>query len=211
MCKNILLPGILICCLSSSGQYVGYTLLSDPASFKEQFSASTRRINSIQCDFEQEKNLGMLSEKISSSGKFFYRRENQVRMEYLQPFQYLMIINNSRVLIRDGQKENTLNTKSNKVFQQVNNLMLDCVKGTALLSPEFSVRIFSSKKNFLIELMPLSKNLKDFFSTITLLVERKDYSVTKIQMNEPSGDNTVIQFNNKELNANVPEALFAVH
>jgi outer membrane lipoprotein-sorting protein len=52
--------------------------------------------------------------------------------------------------------------------------------------------------------------MKDYFKSINIIVAKKDYSITKLEMYEQSGDNTIISFINKELNAAIPDALFAV-
>jgi outer membrane lipoprotein-sorting protein len=88
---------------------------------------------------------------------------------------------------------------------------LDCVQGTALSNTDFKIRVFESKNNYLIELSPLSKTLKDFFKTINVAVDKKNYSVNTIEMNENSGDNTLIRFTNKELNTTLPDALFTIN
>ncbi len=168
-----------------------------------------QQINSIKADFEQEKNLSMLSDKIISKGKFWFKKENKVRMEYVQPFQYLMILSNNNIYIKDGQKENKISAGSNKLFQQVNKIVVDCVRGTAFSNTDFTVNVFENKSSYLIELTPIAKNLKDIFKNINVIVDKKDYSVNTIVMNETSGDNTTIHFTNKEINTNLADALFA--
>lgn len=191
-------------------QYSGYKQMQDIVAFKQQFAATAKKTQSIKSDFVQEKNLSMLSEKITSKGKFYFKKENLVRMEYTSPFQYLMIMNGSTVYIKDGQKENKINTKSNKLFQQINKITVDCIQGTALDSKDFAVKVFESNQNYLIELTPTNKNLKDFFKTINMTVVKKDFAVSKIEMLEPSGDNTAISFVNREMNTNIPDALFTI-
>ncbi len=71
--------------------------------------------------------------------------------------------------------------------------------------------VYESKQNYLIELSPVAKTLKDIFKNINVIVDKKDYSVQAIEMNELSGDNTTINFINKEINTNLPDALFALH
>lgn len=196
--------------LHVSAQYAGYKPVADLARFKQEFKTAAGTTQTIKSDFIQEKNLNVLEEKIVSKGKFWFKKTDLVRMEYSTPFQYLMIINKSKVYIKDGQKENTISTKSNKLFQQINKITVDCVQGTALDNPDFKVRVFESGQAYLVELSPVTKGLKDFFRNINIIVSRKDYSVNKIEMYEQSGDNTVISFLNKELNANIPDALFAI-
>jgi outer membrane lipoprotein-sorting protein len=196
--------------LSLKAQYAGYSPVADPAKFKIDFSAATQKTLSIKSDFVQEKNLSMLSEKITSKGKFWFKKESQVRMEYSQPYQYLMILNKDKVFIKDGQKENKISTRTNKLFQQINKIMIDCMQGTALNNPDFKTRLFENKMNSLIELTPVTKGLKELFKSINVIVDRKDFSVASIEMLELSNDNTVIRFTNKELNAAIPDSLFTI-
>ncbi|MEO5594073.1 MAG: outer membrane lipoprotein carrier protein LolA [Chitinophagaceae bacterium] len=191
-------------------QYAGYKPVADAGAFKTQFAAATQKTQTIKADFVQEKNLGMLSEKITSKGKFWFKKDNRVRMEYNQPFQYLVIINKNNVFVKDGNKENKISTKSNKLFQQINRMMVDCVQGTALNNPDFKVVVFESGTACLIELSPVEKGMKDYFKNINIVLSKKDYSVNKLEMYEQSGDNTIISFTNKELNASIADTLFVI-
>ncbi|MDB5147108.1 MAG: outer rane lipoprotein carrier protein LolA, partial [Mucilaginibacter sp.] len=78
--------------ITAHAQHAGYTQLTDLNKFKQQFAEVAEKTNSIKSDFTQEKSLSMLSEKITSKGKFWYRKTNMLRMEYTQPFSYLMIL-----------------------------------------------------------------------------------------------------------------------
>jgi outer membrane lipoprotein-sorting protein len=210
MRKIILILLVLATGFSLKAQHPGYSPVTDLAKFKSEFSAATQKITAIKSDFVQEKNLSMLSEKIISKGKFWFKKESQVRMEYSQPYQYLMILNKDKIFIKDGQKENKISARSNKLFQQINKLMIDCMQGTALNNPDFTTRVFENKSGSLIELSPATKKMKELFKSIIVVVDKKDFSVQSIQMQELSGDNTLIRFTNKELNAAIPDALFAI-
>lgn len=204
---------LLFACISASAveaQHAGYKPVADMAAFKTQFAAATQKTQTITSDFVQEKNLTMLSEKITSKGKFWFKKDNLVRMEYNQPFQYLVIINKNNVFVKDGNKENKISTKSNKLFQQINRMMVDCVQGTALNNTDFTVVVFENAQSYLIELSPVAKGMKDYFKNINIVLAKKDYSVSKLEMYEQSGDNTIISFLNKELNASIADALFTI-
>lgn len=211
MRKLFLLSVVLVATVFAKAQYAGYKPVTDATAFKAQFAAASQKTTTIKSDFVQEKNLSMLAEKIISKGKFWFKKENSVRMEYTQPFLYLMILNGTNVYIKDSQKENKVSTKSNKLFQQINKIMVDCVKGEALQSTDFSVKIFENNTSFLAELSPLNKNMKSLFKNINIVIDKKDYGVIRIEMHEPSGDNTIINFINRELNTNLADALFAIH
>jgi outer membrane lipoprotein-sorting protein len=196
--------------ISLRAQYAGYSPVADTAKFKTGFSVATQKIVSIKSNFVQEKNLSLLSEKIISKGKFWFKKESMVRMEYDQPYQFLMILNKDKIFTKDGQKENKISAKSNKLFQQINRIMIDCMQGTAFNNPDFKKRIFENKTSSLIELTPLTKGLKEIFRSINVIVDSKDFSVISIEMRELSNDNTLIRFTNKEMNAEIPDSLFII-
>ncbi len=206
----ILLCIFLAAAVTASAQYAGYKPVADQSEFKKEFAAASQKVSTIKSDFVQEKDLSMLSEKIVSRGKFWFRKENAVRMEYISPFQYLMIINGSKVYIKDSQKENRMSTRSNKLFQSINRILMDCVKGTVFDNTDFSVRLFESTDSYLAELTPLTKDMKGFFKKINVTLKKKTNIVTRVEMHEPSGDSTTITYSNHELNTSLPDALFAI-
>jgi outer membrane lipoprotein-sorting protein len=202
---------IFFLAITTSGSFAqNYTVAKDEAAIRKKFAEVSLNTIAIKSDFVQEKNLSMLSEKIISKGIFLFKKENKVRLEYRQPFHYLMVINNGKVLIKDDAKSTQMDMHKNKIFQQVNKIIVDCVHGTALNNPDFKVQIFENTSQLKLDMKPVSKGLKEFFSNILIFIDKKDYSVLKMQMNEISGDNTIITFTNKELNGKIADDLFAV-
>ena len=210
MHKFLFIFFLLTAGLFAEAQYAGFSPVADLAKFKTAFSAATQKTASVKADFTQDKNLSMLSEKITSKGNFWFKKDSRVRMEYNQPFKYLMILNKDKVFVKDGQKESKVSTKSNKMFQQINKLIIDCMQGTMLANTDFKTRVFENKNSALVELTPVIKGMKELFKSINVVVDKKDFSVTSIEMQEISGDNTIMRFTNKELNASIPDTLFDI-
>lgn len=178
--------------------------------FRQEFRKESSKINTIMSDFRQEKQLIALTETIHSQGKFWFRREDKVRINYEKPFVYQMVINGDRISIRDDEKVNQMNVKSSKLFQQVNRIMLDCIRGSVLDSRDFTATVFENATQYKIVLNPQGKALRDFFQTINLFIDKKTYSVASIEMNEAGGDKTVMIFTNKVLNTPVDNAIFSM-
>jgi len=210
MLKIIFTLLTVVAALLSNAQPAGYAPVKDVAKFTEQCSAVAQKTLTIKSDFTQEKNLAMLSEKIVSKGQFWFKKDNRLRMEYTTPYKYLMILNGGNMYIKDDKKESTVSLKSNKVFQQINKIILDCVQGNIFNNTEFTATGFENNASYRVALVPVAKALKDFFKSINITMDKKDFSVTAIEMIENSGDNTILHFNNKELNTTVPDALFTV-
>lgn len=89
--------------------------------------------------------------------------------------------------------------------------MIDCVQGTVLTNSSFTTQVFESASSYLVQLSPTTKSLQGIFKSIALFVDKKDYSVTSMRMDEQSGDNTLITFQHKQMNINIPDAVFAVN
>jgi outer membrane lipoprotein-sorting protein len=210
MRKLFLFLIITVSSLTVKAQTAGYTSVADLARFTEQYTTVAKKMETIKSDFVQEKNLSMLSEKITSKGKFWFKKENLLRMEYDKPFEYLMILNKDNIYIKDGKKESRVSVKSNKIFQQINKIIVGCVQGAILNNPDFKMKALENKNTYLVELAPVSTTLKEFFKDIDITIDKHDYSVTTIVMNENSGDNTTLHFTNRELNTPIPDALFNI-
>jgi outer membrane lipoprotein-sorting protein len=190
-------------------QVAGYLPVKDIASFKEKFSAASQKINSIESDFSQTKNLAMLKEKMISKGKFYYKRANKVRIEYTKPYSYLMVLNNNDMKVKDEHKTSNYNTRSNKMMQSINSIMLDCMRGTVYNNKEFLTSVFESNKEYLLVMMPSTSVMKKMFSKIEVYLDKSDYNVVRLNMIENGGDNSMMSFTNRTMNKIMDDALFS--
>ncbi len=202
----ILLSGTIV-----FSQPKGFKPVTDEMEFRKKIIAAAQATQTIKSNFIQEKNIQVVSEKIISNGTFRFKKQNKVRMEYLQPYRYLLVINNDKVSIRDDQKTNSFSSKSNKLFTIINNIIIDCVQGTALDNKNFKPAVYKNDKNYLLVLTPVKKDLGDFFKNISVYMDIEDGTVSKIDLLEPSGDNTVITFTGKEINVPLTDAEFSIN
>lgn len=194
----------------ASAQPPGFRKVQDAGRFKSQLSSASARTTSMRSEFVQVKELEAISEKITSSGIFLFKKPGKIRMEYHTPFKYLMIINQGKVTIRDDRKTNSFSSKGNKLFTSVNNIMLDCMQGTALDNKDFYSTVFENDLFYLVSMKPVKQTLKDYFDTIQIQIDKKTMEVTGLEMLEPSGDRTEITFNKRQPNAQISDSDFMV-
>lgn len=184
--------------------------VKDTLSLKQKIESMSMATNSIEADFIQEKILSMLSEKIISKGHFVFKKENLLRWEYQTPSKYLIVINKEKVIIKDEKKTNKYDMNSNKVFKEINDIMLSCVQGTIFKSNKFKTSYYENDKGYKLELIPQVKNMKETFKKINLYFDKNVTSVAKMEMIENNDDLTSLDFINKKLNAPVAETIFIV-
>ncbi|MBO9700292.1 MAG: outer membrane lipoprotein carrier protein LolA [Sporocytophaga sp.] len=191
-------------------QHPGFGPLTDSVSFKNNLSKTAKETKTIQSDFVQEKNLSVLAEKIITKGSFMFKKDNMLRWQYTDPFQYLIIMNKNKVYIKDDSRENKYDMQSNKMFQEINNMIVNSVQGNVLNSKDYKIKYYQNEKYYLVDLTPLNKNMKGFLKSISLYFDKKDFTVSKLTMTEPSGDYTNIAFTNKKVNAEIPDEKFHI-
>lgn len=209
--KPLLFFFVLLSLLQGSlkAQPSGFSVLKDTATLKSKLAIAAKETKTIQSDFVQEKNLSVLSEKIITKGNFYFKRENMLRWEYTDPFKYLIIMNKGKVLIKDDSRENKYDMQSNKMFQEINKMIVGSVQGKILTTGEFKYKFFQSDKYYLVELQPLAKNMKNFIKTIYIYFD-KNYAVAKLNMEELSGDYTNITFANRKENVPIADEKFLI-
>ena len=206
------LIALLICLMAGSDSFgqVGFVAVKDTVAMRRKLTEVSKSTNSIKCDFVQEKNLAMLSEKLTSRGLFYFKQKDMVRLEYTTPFKYLLIMNNGKATIKDEAKTTQMDMHRNKIFRQVNSIIVDCVHGSAVSNPDFGVDMLENRTQIRLDMRPLSKGMKEFFKNISVYIDKTDYTVTRMVMEEQTGDNTIITFTNKQINGQIADALFAV-
>lgn len=172
---------------------------------------AAKTINSVEAQFTQTKELSVIKEKITSKGNFFFRKEKLLRWEYTSPFPYLIIFNNDKIYVKDEDKENHISLQSNKVFREVNNILIGAVQGTLLSDTKnFQCTITDLRDEFEAVMIPQNLRIKETLSEIILYFNKSDYTVDRLVMREVSGDYTSIEFNGKKINQNIPDAKFSI-
>ena len=188
----------------------GYTPVKNTTTFETELSKANAAIRTINSDFSQTKNMALLAEKVKSKGKFYFMKDDKIRIEYTQPFSYILVMNKGQVLVKDEQKTSKVNTKNSKALQSVNRIMIDCMRGTILSNPDFKASVFESGNSYLIALIPSQAAMKNMFSGIDIYLAKKQFDVTRLVMKENGGDLTDMNFSNAQHNQPLNETLFKV-
>ena len=186
-----------------------YKTMKDTVLFKNRLKAYTSDLATIECDFVQQKYMSILTEPVASNGYFCYKNGVMIRWEYTEPFNYLIIINNGRMFIKDDEKKNSFDLTASESFNKLNAILAKILKGNVQDDKkDFSCNYYENELNYKLVLKPKAKDIKVFFKEIVLFFEKKFFSVARVQLNEVSGDKTDIFFNNRKINGEIPDEKF---
>ena len=206
--KITLILGLFVVQLTSIAQADGYSVMKNVDDFKAKAKAVADKTTSISSDFVQKKVLSIMEEEIISKGKFLFKKENSIRWEYKEPFVYLIIINDGEIFIKDDNKENKFDMKSNKTFKGINDMIVNSVSGNIMDDENYIVSYYESASNYMVQLTPKDEKLKEYMSLIKVYFDKISYDVVRVKMMEESEDYTSIEFKNRVVNSDIADEKF---
>ena len=180
----------------------------DEVGIRQQIARGAASVKTLQCDFVQTKHLKMLSEALESRGRMYYRQAAQLRWEYTSPYTYTFILNGDRVLLRNSQRSDVIDTRQNSVFREIARLMLGSMTGQSLADDKTFHTTFTMRDGqWVATLVPQRKDLRQLFKKMLL------YGTTvvrRVELTEKNGDTTVIELKNIRTNENISADMFTV-
>jgi len=177
----------------------------------QKISKAAQSMTSMQCDFVQTKHLKLLNDDMVSNGKMYYQQSSKLRWEYTSPYTYTFILNDSKVLLKKGNRNDVIDVNQNKMFKEIARMMMNSVVGKCLTdTKDFKVSVVESGDEYVATLLPQKKDMKQMFSKIILHVGKQQLTINKVEMQEKKGDNTVIVLKNVQLNKKINASVFAI-
>lgn len=189
------------------GQETGMNA-SEIEAFKKQVSATSKNTTTITSNFVQFKHLDFLENDIETSGQLVFKAPGLVKWEYTNPYQYSVIFKEDKLLINDGGTKSNVDIGSSKMFKNLNQLIINSVKGTMFDDGDFEISYAKTENYNKAIFIPKNKKIAEYIAAFELLFDRKNGTVQEVKMIEPSLDFTCIVFSNRVLNSTVNDAVF---
>lgn len=189
-----------------------FKTMKDSKDFQSKLHTIAAKTTSLQSDFVQIKHLDVLSEDIESNGILIYKADNKLRWEYTTPLEYLIILKDGKVSIKDEGKVSSYDLSGNKTFQKINEMMIGSIQGDLLINEaDYDYEFKENSTTYLVVMYPKEKKVQEFMKSINIYFSKKDYSVEQVKMLEQSGDYTLMKFKNKKTNANISDKVFNIN
>lgn len=152
--RKLLCVMMCVMAMGAFAQPKGFTAVKNVVAFEQSLTKANAAVQTISSDFSQVKNMALLADKIKSKGKFYFKKNDKVRIEYTSPFSYLLVMNGNQVMVKDEQKTNKVNTRNSKMMQSVNRVMMDCMRGTVLGNTDFRTTVYENGQSYLLSMAP---------------------------------------------------------
>jgi outer membrane lipoprotein-sorting protein len=188
-----------------------FTPMASVGKFKEELKIESARVTGIESNFTQTKYIGLLSEKIVSSGKFYYNKPDKICMDYTSPMKYLMVINGNKIKIGSDGKSNVYDLNANKMMSQMQTLISACMTGNLEdLSSDYELSFKENNTLYWVRVLP-PESVKSYLKSIDIYLDKNDLSVHQLKITETSDDYTEYVFTGKKKNPSIPHAKFSIN
>lgn len=167
-------------------------------------------MQTLQADFVQEKHMDFLQMDIISKGKFWFRKENQLRWQYTNPYAYTIVINNGKISIDDEGRESEFNVDGNKIFEQVNNIIVTAVSGNIMDDNQYKTTVLENDNFYKIILNPKNSDVQQVIKEMQLFLGKSTLQIEQVKMIEPTDDYTLISFKNQIINEPISAGTFTL-
>lgn len=182
-----------------------------PQEISRDMLQKIRSIMTLSCDFEQEREVSVLTGKAISKGKIFYQKSDKLHWQYLSPERSGFVVNGDAIMITGADGQPVPDQGSSRIFRQISRIILMGLDGTGLSdSKAFSVTSTPGAGNIVVHLSPTGRDLKKFFTGIDLHFTLPDYIVEKVVISEVSGDRTTIRMKNTVINKPIDPLVFVI-
>jgi len=189
-------------------------------SLLEQILASQQQTTTLQGRFTQRKSMALFKDPELSSGRFSYRQPDLMRLDYDTPNRVILLLDGDNLVTYYpdlGEAERfDVRKQKKRVFQHLigadgidqlkKNFTIDLGAGDAAAqsAPD------PAEATRRLHLVPRRRQLRKRIEFIDLWVRTTDHAPLQYFIRERSGDSTLFQLQEVQINGDLPESAFAI-
>lgn len=179
-------------------------------SLDQLLDAVHQRVNdtrTVQCTFEQERNLSVFAQPIVFQGKMALVRPGKLRWENTAPIPSVLIFNGDEgIRCNDDAKPVRFALDKDPIMKMVAEQIWTWIDSNyQRLRDRYDISLSGPQA---IQLMPRSGEFAGIITAVTIEFDAKSLQPRTILIRETSGDTTTIRFSDYRLNEPVKDLLF---
>ena len=161
----------------------------------------------VQCTFEQERNLSVFDRPIIFTGKMELSRPDKLRWENLAPIPSVLIFDGDKgIRCNDDAPPVHFELEKDPIMKMVAEQIWIWVDGDyARMRNKYNITLTGERE---IELVPQSGEFANIITSVRVTFDNQNLQPETIHILETEGDSTIIRFANYRLNQPVDDMLF---
>lgn len=201
--RLIIIALTLFCSLSVYSQEYGTTI--DPSKgFSQKLKEAGDNTQTIFCNFTQVKSLAILAKPNQSAGKFYFKKEQNICLDYSTPKGNLIVMSGGKFKIVVDGKKTVVDMKSNPMMRQMGTMLTACMTGDLTqFGSDSKTEYYETPSTYTVVISPINKKVKKYLKNIVLIFDKKDLTLNSMTMHENETDYTRYEFSDKKVNSPV--------
>lgn len=149
----------------------------------------------ISCDFIQTRHLSLVNGEVISKGRMYYGKPDTLVWEYISPEPLSFEMKGSDVTVRRKGSVQSSDASGNRMYRELTSMLLGAVSGRLMADGKLFATECSSINGYaVIKMRPKKGDLKKMWNCMTMYFDEKSMKAVKIEIDETSGDSTMIEF-----------------
>lgn len=183
--------------------------ISEVEAFQKHFDQKMKSMSSMTSSFSQTKGFDFSNKTLISKGKLYYKSPKNIRWEYTAPQPYILLINGDKIAAGEPNSLKNSELSKNARFGNLTTLIESMTQGSKLFDSSTSnIQYFKKGIFFVIHIQPKDKSAKRFIKNIEIQIDSKDFLIKRMQITQANLDFLVLEFNEIQLDNNLPGDLF---
>jgi len=173
----------------------------------DQIKNAAGQVNTVRCDFIQEKHLKILANPLVSKGVLYFKVPGSLRWEYISPVRSVLLTHNGKtkrfIMRKDGFVED-----SSANLQAMGFVLKEItmwLNGRFDENPQFTATLKAGHK---ILLLPKEKSFSMMIQKIELMLSNTPGIIKSVIIYESDNSFTKLVFNKSILNDKIDDSMF---
>ena len=173
----------------------------------DQIKNAAGQVNTVRCDFIQEKHMKILAKPLLSKGVLYYKVPGSLRWEYISPIRSILLMHKGKtkrfVMKKDGFIEDSSTNLQTMGFVLKEITMW--LNGRFDENPQFTATLNAGHK---IILLPKEKSFSRMIQKIELMLSSKPGIIKSVTIFEDENSFTKLIFKKSILNDKIDDLMF---
>lgn len=187
-----------------------YKLIVLSQEFQTEIKTRSATVKDLSADFIQSKYIHYLDARVESKGCLYYKKQGKIRWQYMEPYEFVLIINNGQFQLSDPQKKMNFKEKENVYFNEIGALVQESLNGNIMANTNYKISLFTNSEFYKLSMLPTQQNIQEIIEKVEIMIERESFQLHSFSFTEPSGDVTNIRLNNTLTNRSLPDSKFTL-
>ncbi len=173
----------------------------------DQIKNAAGQVNTVRCDFIQEKHLKILANPLVSKGVLYFKVPGSLRWEYLFPIKSVLLMHNGKTKRFIMRKDDFIED-SGANLQAMGFVLKEITmwfNGRFDENPQFTATLKAGHK---ILLLPKEKSFSMMIQKIELMLSSKPGIIKSVTIFESEDSYTKLVFKNSTLNDTIDDSMF---